>query len=94
MPFPIVAEILAERIASSGRWRSDRSGFYEEVPALELEKHVLGFALFLIEQRPSEVYTFEGRFAFDRKDLTHKALDISESIKLLVGAIEGFQIEK
>ena len=79
-----VAALISQRIAPGGVWAVEKSGYYEEVPALEMTPLILGMSLFLIEQQPAALYTLEGRFSVGGRDVNHDRVDVSSAIQLLI----------
>jgi hypothetical protein len=84
LPLEAVANLISVRIAPGGVWALDKSGYYEEVPALRMSPPMLGMALFLIEQQPSQLYTLEGRFVTEDRTVVHDPVDVSDAIQLLI----------
>lgn len=93
LPFRAVSDLISTRIAPGGVWTLDKSGYYEEVPAMEMSPLMLGMALFLIEQKPSELYTLEARFVSGDRDVRHEPVDISSAIQLLIKQESSFELE-
>lgn len=87
-----VANLISVRIAPGGIWALDKSGYYEEVPTLEMSPLMLGMALFLIEQEPSVLYTLEGRFITGNRSIDHQRVDISAAMQQLLLQESAFEI--
>jgi hypothetical protein len=88
-----VADIISKRIAPGGTWSLDKSGYYEEVPALRMSPIMLGMSLSLVEQQPSELYMLVGNFVGARRDVERERIDISSAIRLLIKEETAFELE-
>ncbi len=93
LPLEDVANRVSGKLFPGCGWHRSKSGYYEEVPALDLDVPLLGLQLSLVEQAALKLYTLEGHF-----DLSSSAFngfephecEIGHALSLLLKSVPGF----
>ena len=93
LPLEEVANRVSEKLFPGCGWHRSKSGYYEDVPALDLDVPLLGLRLSLVEQAALKLYTLEGHF--DLSSLIFKNVEPDEhemghALSALLKSVPGF----
>lgn len=94
-PLHDVAARVSAALFPGYTWHRDTSGYYEEVPALAIERLVLGLRFCLVEQRGGQSYTLQSHFegpSHTLEDTEWVEHDLSQAIALLLKSVAGFEV--